>query len=69
MIAVIHVWAEQGANIWWTMADERLEEVRREIRGQIETWVSAAVWQERSEWTWEQMVTGERIEIIGWAEY
>jgi len=65
MILVIRVWADQGANLEYSVPDTQLSEVRKHIPEMIATWESSPLWEQLSEWTWKQRQTGERIEILG----
>ena len=64
MILVIRVWRDQGANVQYSVPDEKLEETRTHIAEMIGAWSSASEWSQIDEWTWRK-TDGERIEIVG----
>ena len=64
MILVIRVWRDQGANLQYSVPDEKLEETRTNIADMIGAWSSASEWSQIDEWTWRK-TDGERIEIMG----
>ena len=59
----MRIWSDAGANVWYT-SEESVAEVNAFIAETVRTWKSAPQWSQLSEFTWKNMQSGERIELI-----
>ena len=68
MTAILRIWPEVGANVWWCdfddMGSDHLEKLHTMIKETVASWESAPHWQRVGERTWRNTQTGERIEFI-----
>ena len=63
MIQVLRIWPEQGVSLWYTV-DEPVQSLGVHINATVAQWDEKLLWDQLSDVTWRNRITGARIELL-----